>query len=378
MLVWESFQFEVCFTYIIPISGSMRYLVTILTVFVVFSCSTLEEDPEIILPSVNLLQECQDLGEGWSLPKNQVVGGGVGKDGIPAIENPKFMAVSDVSNLLDKEIVIGVSVNGEFKAYPHRILEKHEVVNDFVGEDYYSLTFCPLTGTSITWQRLDDNTFGVSGLLHNSNLITYDRKTDSNWSQIYSRGVNGENICVTLDYYPTIEMSWAAWRDLFPDSEVLTSETGFSRNYTQPPGSFSQPEDVIPLFPIHNIDNRLPNYERVLLVVIDGFAKAYQLSVFEGGTRMAVDLLAGKQVTLIGNQDLNFIVPYLNGLGLKYFSLDNGNLADTDGNVYNLFGEITEGPEIGESLDVPYSMMGYWFAVSAFYPEVEIYKTGEL
>jgi len=215
--------------------------------------------------------------------------------------------------------------------------------------------------------------------LHNSNLITYDRKTDSNWAQIYSRGINGEGICEALDYYPTIEMSWGAWKTMFPDSKVLSFETGFVRNYNQPALSYSQPEDVTPLFPVHNVDDRLPNYERVLLVVINAKAKAYRLRSFEKGNRIILDSHTGRTITLIGNQDMNYIIPYINTLdGARNFTFEDGNLTDTDGNTYNLFGEVISGPNEGEKLEIPYSMMGYWFAVSAFYPDVEIFNDWEL
>jgi hypothetical protein len=251
-------------------------------------------------------------------------------------------------------------------------------VNDLVGDEFFTVTYCPLTGTSITWPREEDNTYGVSGLLHNSNLITYDRKTDSNWAQIYSIGINGEGLCTSLDYNSTIEISWAAWRTRFPDSEVLSTKTGFNFNYSEPAGSLTQPENVLPLFPVYNDDTRLPNYERVLLVVIVGKARAYRLSSFESGTSIKTDFLTGKIITLVGDKDANFIVPYLNTIdGTRVFSIEEGSLIDNENNIYNLFGEVVSGPNEGESLEIPYSMMGYWFAVSAFYPDVEIFKDGE-
>lgn len=355
----------------------MRSLIILFAISLFISCNSTKELEGIAAPSSNLQVACEDLGEGWSVPKNQVVGGGVGKDGIPAIENPQFIPASTVSNLLDEEIVIGVSINGKYKAFPHRILQKHEVVNSRVEEVFYTLTYCPLTGTSVTWPYDDDNTHGVSGLLHNSNLITYDRKTDSNWAQIYSKGINGEGICASLDYSTTIEVSWATWKARFPDSEILSTETGFNFNYTEPAGSLTQPENVIPLFPVYNEDDRLPNYERVLLVVIDGRSKAYRLSLFEDGTSLRSDFLSGKIITLMGDKDGNFIVPYLNSLGgTRIFSVEDEHLVDNNGNIYDLFGEVISGPDTGENLEIPYSMMGYWFAVSAFFPDVEIFQDG--
>jgi len=351
----------------------------IIVIGIVFfgSCNTTQEFEGIAASNSNLQAACEDLGEGWSIPKNQVVGGGVGKDGIPAIENPQFIKTSMVSNLLDEEIVVGVSINGKYIAFPHRILKKHETVNTLVEDDFFTVTYCPLTGTSVTWPLDEDNTHGVSGLLHNSNLITYDRKTDSNWAQIYSKGINGEGICKSLDYSTSIEMSWATWKARFPDSEILSTETGFNFNYTEPAGSLTQPENVTPLFPVYNVDRRLPNYERVLLVVIDGRSKAYRLSSFEDGTILKSDFLSGRIITLVGDKEGNYIVPYLNSLsGSRVFSIDDDYLVDSDGNIYDLFGEAISGPDSGENLEIPYSMMGYWFAVSAFFPDVEIFQEG--
>ena len=355
----------------------MRSPFSVIAAIILFSCNSDQKFEGVAAPTSNQQAVCADLGEGWSIPKNQVVGGGVGKDGIPAIENPQFLPASKVNNLLDDEIVIGVFINGTYKAFPHRILQKHEIVNDLVGDEFFTVTYCPLTGTSITWPRDEDNSHGVSGLLHNSNLITYDRKTDSNWAQIYSLGINGGSLCISLDYSSTIEISWSAWNARFPDSEVLSTETGFNFNYSEPAGSLTQPENVSPLFPIYNVDTRLPNYERVLLVVIDGKAKAYRLSSFDNGTIINSDFLSGRIITLVGNKDHNFIVPYLNTIdGTGIFSIEDGSLIDNEGNIYNLFGDVISGPNEGESLEIPYSMMGYWFAVSAFYPDVDIYEIG--
>ena len=358
----------------------MKNLLVIVGLWVLVACnSSLDENDRDFSPSSSSGPEiCQDLGEGWSIPTNQIVDGGVGKDGIPAIEDPKFISVSEFSDLVDDEVVVGINVNGEYRAYPHRILEKHEIVNDRVGDKHFSVTFCPLTGTSVTWFREADNSFGVSGLLHNSNLVSYDRKTDSNWAQIYSLGINGDGICSTLDFTSTIEMSWEAWRTLFPDSKVLSKETGFNRNYNQPPESYNQPLEVIPIFPIYNTDNRLPNYERVLLVVIDDDARAYRLSTFNRGTSLVPDFLGGSVVTLVGNEELNFIIPLISTIpGERYFSIQDGNLKDIDGNIINFFGDVLEGPNEGERLEIPYSMMGYWFAIAAFYPDVDIFSDGE-
>ena len=132
-------------------------------------------------PSSNSLQN------EWLIPEGLVRDGGPGKDGIPAISDPKFTQASAVDYLKDEDLVIGLKYNEEIKVYPHIILDWHEIVNDEIDEFAFALTYCPLTGTAINWNRKLNGittTFGVSGLLYNSNLIPYDRETDSNWSQM--------------------------------------------------------------------------------------------------------------------------------------------------------------------------------------------------
>ncbi len=345
--------------------------------FILIMLSSCDSDDDVFddSPVAQLQESCKDLGEGWSIPKNQVVGGGVGKDGIPAIENPQFIPIDQADFMLDEEFVIGVEFNGEFRAYSHRIMEKHEIANDFIGDQYYSLTFCPLTGTALVWDREKDNSFGVSGLLHNSNLIPYDRETGSNWSQMFARGISGTNICESVTNFRVIETTWDTWRNFFPDSKILSFETGFTRNYGQPPASMTQPENLDPLFPLTNHDSRLPNYERVLLVVIDGHARAYRFSAFKKGGDVINDFFAGRLLIVRGDEDKNILIPYLHNLdGPRSFSYRDNEMVDTEGNTYNLFGEIIDGPDLGLRLSAPYSMIGYWFSVAAFYPDVDIYE----
>jgi len=347
-----------------------------LSISLLLSCETTDREMEVVFSQNVLSTGCSDLGDGWSIPRELIYGGGVGKDGIPAIENPKFVIAKDVNHLLDDELVIGLFINGEYKAYPHRIMEKHEIANDRVGSDFFSLTFCPLTGTALAWERSENNSFGVSGLLHNSNLIAYDRATDSNWAQIYSKGINGINICADIGVLGLIETNWATWRNWYPDSKILSDDTGFTRNYDKPPVRYRQPVDAEPFFPVTHEDDRLPKYERVLLVVIDGKAKVYQRSQFKNGITHLVDFIAGHKIDLIGSEPDNFAVAYISEE--RSFGMQNGKLVDVAGNEYDVFGQVVEGPNVGEKLEIAYSMMGYWFAVSAFYTEIEIFIDGEL
>ena len=150
----------------------------------------------------------------WLVPSNEVRDGGPGQDGIPSIDTPNFSTVSQVGFLNPNDIVIAIETEGGVKAYPHPILDWHEIVNDdLAGGKSLALTYCPLTGTAIGWDGMvngNKTTFGVSGLLYNSNLIPYDRVTDSNWSQMSHKCVNGPLIGTEIGTFHVVEMSFNA------------------------------------------------------------------------------------------------------------------------------------------------------------------------
>jgi len=124
-----------------------------------------------------------DVSGDWLIPTDQVFDGGPGRDGIPSVDNPQFTNVNDAPYLLDNDLVIGFKIGGTIRAYPHPILDWHEIVNDDISGQKTAITYCPLTGSAIAWKRngvVSNSAFGVSGLLFNSNLIPYDRGSSSN------------------------------------------------------------------------------------------------------------------------------------------------------------------------------------------------------
>ena len=318
----------------------------------------------------------------WLIPKNQVFDGGPGKDGIPALTDPVMIPVSQADYLPDDDLVIGFSYNGDIRAYPHEILDWHEIINDSPGGLPVAITYCPLTGTGIGWDRKLDGkvtTFGVSGLLYNTNLIPYDRLTESNWIQIGLKCVNGKLKGQTVKTHRVVETSWKTWKELFPDSKVAGRETGFSRKYGRYPyGDYKTNNDKL-LFPVNVKDDRLPAKERVLAVVIGDEAKAYRFfPVFEK-TTILHDTFKNINLVIVKNNQKNFIVAYENNFagGKRNFTAiqdnENGLLFQDDlGNKYNLFGEVTKGPNTGESLPEVTSFMAYWFSLRPFYQSVEI------
>lgn len=194
-----------------------------------------------------------------------IVSGGVPKDGIPSIDDPTH---GDGKYLGENDVVFGVEINGEERAYPQRVLVWHEIVNDVLGGENISVTYCPLTGTAVGFMR-GETTLGVSGRLLNSNLVMYDRKTDSLWPQILGQSVKGELKGEALQEFRVVWTTWREWRDEHPETTVLTRDTGYARNYSRDPyGSYNPVMGYYasgePNYPVMNTDTRHPPKEVVV------------------------------------------------------------------------------------------------------------------
>ncbi len=195
--------------------------------------------------------------------------GGPPKDGIPSIDTPEWWTAEEGDGFLrDEDRIIGIYRNGEARAYPQRILVWHEIVNDAIGGEAVSITYCPLTGTALGFLR-GDNELGVSGRLVNSNLIMYDRESDSYWPQILGAAVRGPHQGRGLEEVRVIWTRWENWRTRHPDTRVLSDRTGFVRNYRHDPygsyvplGGYYKP-DAGRIFPVMHEDERFPPKQEV-------------------------------------------------------------------------------------------------------------------
>lgn len=316
----------------------------------------------------------------WLIPINEVRDGGPGKDGIPSIDNPKFNSVTNADASLNEDDLVVIIKRGDIvKIYPHFILDYHEVVNDVFDTEAVTLSYCPLTGTAFAWRSQVNgafSSFGVSGLLYNANLILYDRNTDSNWSQILELCVNGESIGLEPEKIQVVESEWGVAKSVFPNAEVLTTETGFERPYgSYPYGAYLDDDDFF-LFTPSIINPSLPNKERVLCIRDDDQAKVYQLADFNNG-QVITDNFQGRRYVVAGNSTvLNAFL--LNGSQSSLeFTFESSNEAsffsDNEGNHWNLFGEAISGPRTGTQLQPANSFMSMWFAVAAFFPDPEIF-----
>ncbi len=320
----------------------------------------------------------------WLIPQNEVLDGGVGKDGIPSIDNPQMVEVSAAGSYLeDNDLVMIAKVGNEVHIYPHPILDWHEIINDEIDNEKFAVTYCPLTGTGIGWNRVIDGketTFGVSGLLYNSNLIPYDRETNSNWSQIRLDCVNGDLEGRQIEIFPLLETEWGTAKSMFPDARVVSTNTGFSRSYgTYPYGGYRTNTSVN--FPISNKDDRLHEKERVLALVNSSKTVVYRFKNFEGnGNKILEDNFDSKPIVLFGNEDKNFIAAFeatVDGQQLNFSAANTSNTTivatDETGSEWNVFGEAVSGPNNGKKLtSVQPSFIAYWFSIGTFYEGAEI------
>lgn len=313
------------------------------------------------------------------VPLDEIVSGGVPKDGIPSIDRPTLVSIEEADRFLQgSDIVIGLNIDGDVRAYPLKILVWHEIVNDNVGSTPVAITYCPLCFTIQVFNRVVGEQlleFGVSGLLYNSNLIMYDRTTESLWSQALGAGITGKHSGIELERIPFDLAYWGNWRDLYPNSKVLSINTGFGRPYdVDPYGDYYTSPNIY--FPISHHDARLGVKEIVIGIEHNRVYKAYRLSDIE---RMKVinDNINGKQIVLFS--------PYPFMVRVFDASLDNSRVKfqyDKDGNKmidkqtgsrWNMDGVAIDGDMKGRSLTRLPVEIGFWFTWSTFHPDTELF-----
>ncbi|WP_142784383.1 DUF3179 domain-containing protein [Changchengzhania lutea] len=346
------------------------------------SCSSSgENDSFQSNPNNNDGNPSSDNTPNWLIPVSEVRDGGPGKDGIPSIDNPQFITASEANFINASDLVVGIVDGNEARAYPHQILDWHEIVNDDINGNAVTINYCPLTGTAFGWKSESNGvktTFGVSGLLYNANLILYDRSTDSNWSQLRLECVNGELISQKPKLLNVVETTWDIWKTLYPNTKVLSLQTGFSRQYSVYPYGDYAVNNARFIFRPSILNNDLPNKERVYGIIDDNKSRAYQFSKFGTG-KVIKDTFNNKNYVVAGNQSLIYAFEltgdYIN-LNFEYdFNSSEGVFfKDDEGNKWDVFGKAIAGPRKGETLTGAKSVVSYWFALAVFYPNPLIYQ----
>jgi hypothetical protein len=214
------------------------------------------------------------------------------RDCIPSIDDPKYLSVSEATHIADDELVITLSYNGEFRAYPSKILDHHEIVNDTIGGEPLAITWCPLCGSAVGIRRTvggEVTEFGVSGVLYNSDLVLYDRATKTLWDQIEAKGIVGPMTDEHLELVPVSMARWAKWRDRHPDTLVLSDDTGFDYDYSQ--DRFAEYRDSTRLFmPVSATDERIHAKTVVFGFDLPSGSIAYAESVLQENSSYQHDL----------------------------------------------------------------------------------------
>lgn len=317
-------------------------------------------------------------GTKHTVPLDEIVAGGPPKDGIPSIDEPKFESTAAADRYLKNDgFGLSLEVDGDYRYYPYQILVWHEIVNDTLNDKPLLVTYCPLCFTGIVFERTVDGesvAFGTSGKLWNSNLVMYDRKTDSYWSQVMGEAIVGPKAGTELEQYPAETIRWADWRDEHPDGEVLSRDTGNRRDYTRDPyGNYYDSQDV--MFPLTNNDDRLSVKTRIFGVRMNGERKAYPWSAIEK-ERLIQDTVGGEPIVILHDEDSGSSKGFkrmLDGQVLN-FRLEDGALRDTaTDSEWNFDGEAISGEWQGQTLEPIVLEGGYWFSWAAAFPQTNVY-----
>lgn len=301
---------------------------------------TVEQDGKEVEREIN-----ETDGVKHAVPLEEIVGGGPPKDGIPSIDKPKFISVKEAEEFLkDSEPGIAFSSDKTHRFYPYQILVWHEIVNDTVEGERILVTYCPLCLSGFVFdpeakgERVE---FGTSGKLWKSNLVMYDRKTDSLWSQILGEAIVGEMTGTKLMVLPSDQVRFGDWKRKFPNGEVLSRDTGAARFYgSNPYGDYFSVQGFS-LSMVNHQDDRLPKDALVSGVVVNDKAKAYH-----------VDAVRAK-----GEVEDNFA-------GETYVLRH-----DTELDVVRMFKKLPSG-----QLERVNPFSTFWFSWAAVHPDTQLYK----
>jgi hypothetical protein len=325
------------------------------------------------------------------------------KDQIPAIDSPNFLTISEFESrhsepYLRDLIVLGVVVDNEARAYPIDILNWHEIVNDEINGHRFSVTYCPLTGSGICYNTtsLDGSTLGTSGRLYENNLVFYDRTSDTYWSQMLGQAIKGKKLGQELPIEPIAETTWNNWKKMYPNSVVLSRETGFTRDYDRNPypGYYIRNEIWFPTSYNYDLEPYSLYFEKEITLVLK-IDNEITLFPFAELTKIPVlnEVLSDQPVIIVFNKASKSVVPFnstistqLTNHSVLHFTEVDGSGIDVEktlsfpvfqdietGSIWNIYGEAISGLLEGYMLQRIPSYNAYWFAATAFFPKAGIF-----
>jgi hypothetical protein len=331
-----------------------------------------------------------------SIAYSDILSGGPPRDGIPAINTPKYISISEADVWLKPiEPVISIEVNGQARAYPLQILMWHEIINDTLNSEPLTVTFCPLCNTAIAFRRTVNGQvldFGTTGRLRFSNLIMYDRQTETWWQQATGDAIVGELLGTQLEYYPATIVSWESFKTKYADGDVLSRDTGYDRDYGRNPYFGYDDINSVPfLYRGTPTPNILTATERVLTIDLNGEAVAYPYDALQevhvvNDTVGSEDVVVFWQAGVASALDTSEVATGRDvGTGAAFsrsiegqilsFTYDGEMIKDEETNsTWSIFGEAIDGDLKGTQLAPTVSINHFWFSWAAFKPETRIYQ----
>lgn len=333
-----------------------------------------ETKPEIFSSEVKTLPD----GTKYIVHPKEILSGGPQKDGIPSIDNPRFETAGEADKwLIGEDYVLGLNYNGVVKAYPIRILNWHEIVNDFAGDKPVLVTYCPLCRSGLAFDAVVNGErfeFGTSGKLWNSDLVMYDRKTSSYWSQIQGKAIVGELSGMTLKMLSLELAKWNDWKRVHPNTLVLSREFECSRynlfckrDYTYNPYQSFESDPNSAGIGVNFVDRRLNAKAIIYGVVIGNTIKAYEENAVKEASLLN-DVVANEPVLVLWDDSLSTVKIFNRTLdGERIDFAFDGAIKDSRGNAWSR-------ETIESTLERIPTFGHYWFAWVAFYPQTDLYK----
>ena len=350
--------------------------------------------PREQLPSALRTPDAPDLPPP-AVDLEEIVDGGQPPDGIPAIDEPRFQRTGEVRWVDDEEQVLVVEVGGESRAYPIQVLTLHEIVNDTVGGVPVAVTYCPLCASGVAFdRRVGDRvlSFGTSGMLYLSDLVMYDRQTESLWPQIEGRAVAGALTGTELTVLPASLLSWEQWRSAHPDGWVLSRQTGFDLPYGTNPYYQYDDKESLPLFFAGPIDTRIEwlkqpvvgieSGDDALAIDIEALAKDGVRDVVVGGRDLTVWWVPGARSSLDGlavgdGREVGTTAvfePVVDGRRLTFRLAGTSVLDEQTASTWDPLGRAVAGPLKGATLTPVAHTSTFWFAWSSFHEDTRVLR----
>jgi len=353
--------------------------------------------PEEAIPPSLKLEFSTDFSK-HSVPYREILSGGPSKDGIPAIDHPRFVSVSEADEWLEPvEPVIFLQIGDDARAYPIQIIMWHEIVNDVVDGVPVVVTFCPLCNTAIAFERTAAGgqvfDFGTTGRLRYSNLIMYDRQTETWWQQATGEAIVGELTGTQLTFHPASIVAWETFKQTYPGGKVLSRQTGFNRPYGRNPyAGYDDVNNTPFLYRGPETPGTLLPMARVLTVQWNGETVAYPYDVLKqwrvvndtiGGVEVAVMWTPGAASALdadqvAGGREVGSASVYrraLDGETLSFLYNDARILDHETGSEWDVFGRAVRGPLAGKQLTPVVAVNHFWFSWAAFRPETRVFSS---